>query len=94
MPIGVVAGRYWILRKGVEDVGEDELLMLLLVMEADLEDAHGLGQLRIVGAGEQALHSRVDMGAKRITPRGPRIGRRCSWDCCGITFVTAATKDG
>src|SRR5262244_373650 len=188
MPIGVVAGRYWILRKGVEDVGEDELLMLLLVMEADLEDAHHLGQLRIVDAGEQALYSRVDMGAKRgdalavrlrdepalgprmarpsrhivrveeigealiedaiagemrqqeklleepgrmravplgragighrlhhlilgaqgrgaalrfrahrakrITPSGPRIGRRGSWDCCGITFVMAATKDG
>src|SRR5262245_65299875 len=85
MPIGVVAGRYWILREGVEDVGEDELLMLLFVMEADLEDAHHLGQLRIVGAGEQALHSRVDVGAKRgdalaVRPRdepalGPRVAR-------------------
>ena len=59
--------------------------MLLLVMDADLEDARHLGQLRIVGAGEQAFYSLVDMGAKRgdlfaIRPRdepalGPRVAR-------------------
>jgi hypothetical protein len=59
--------------------------MLLLVMEADLEDAHHLGQLRFVGASEQAFYSLVDMGAKRgdlfaIRPRdepalGPRVAR-------------------
>jgi len=32
--------------------------------------------------------------AERIAPGDPRIARRGSWDCCGITFVTAATKDG
>src|SRR4029453_9189946 len=64
-PIGLVAGRHRILREGVQDVGENELLMLLLVMEADLEDAQDLGQLRIASVGEQAFDSRVDMGAKR-----------------------------
>src|SRR5215472_1410300 len=31
--------------------------------------------------------------AERIVPSGPAIGRRGSWDRCGITLVTAATKD-
>jgi hypothetical protein len=53
------------LREGVQDVGEEQLLMLLLVMEADLEDARDLGPLRLVGAGEQLLDAGVDVGAKR-----------------------------
>ena len=32
----------------MQDVGEDQLLVLLLVMQPDLEDAQHLGQLGIV----------------------------------------------
>ena len=59
--------------------------MLLLVMEADLENARYLGPLRLVGAGEQPLDACVDVGAKRgdlfaVRPRdesalGPRVAR-------------------
>ena len=59
--------------------------MLLLVMEADLEDACDLVPLRPVGVGEQLLDARVDVGAKRgdlfaVRPRdesalGPRVAR-------------------
>src|SRR4029453_12932649 len=33
-------------------------------------------------------------GAKGFAPVGARIVRRGGWERCGITFVTAATKDG
>ena len=33
-------------------------------------------------------------GAEGLAPDGPRIVRRSVSNCCGITFVAAATKDG
>ena len=46
---GVIGRRDRIQRKRVQDVGEEQLLMLLLVIEPDLEDAQHLGELRRVG---------------------------------------------
>ena len=39
-PSRIVDGRDRIGREGVQDVGEDQLLVLLLVMKTDLEHAH------------------------------------------------------
>src|SRR4029077_6244229 len=38
-PIGIVGGGHGTLRERVQDVGEQQLLMLLLVMKTDLENA-------------------------------------------------------
>ncbi len=64
-PGGVVAGSRRILRERVQDVGEQKLLMLLLVMQADLEDADHLRKIGLSCGGEQALDRRVDMGPER-----------------------------
>ena len=84
-PIGLVSGCDRILREGMQDVGEQQFLMLLLVMEADLEDAHDVRQLRALGGGDQALDRRIDMRAVgrdllAVRPRdqaapGPRVAR-------------------
>ncbi len=57
--------------------------MLLLVVEADLENAHDVRQLRALGGGDEALDLRIDMHAVRgnmlaVRPRdeaapGPRV---------------------
>src|SRR6266576_6644398 len=64
-PIGGVSRRERILCKGMQDIGEEELLVLLLVMQPDLQDAQHLGELRLLDARQQPLDSRVDVGAKR-----------------------------
>jgi hypothetical protein len=64
-PIGAVVGRERVLREGMQDVGEDQLLMLLLVIEADLEDAQHLRQARRRGGGDEPLHRFIDVGAER-----------------------------
>ena len=63
VPAGVIGRRDRVLREGVQDVGEQQFLMLLLVIEPDLEDAQHLGELRLVGVGDQPLDRRVDMRA-------------------------------
>ena len=74
-----------VLREGVQDVGEHQFLMLLLVMQADLDDRHDLVERRRVGALDQPLHRRIDMGAiggdlRDVRPRDqaalrPRVAR-------------------
>ena len=52
------------LREGVQDVGEHQFLMLLLVMQADLEDAAPIFEPSVRRVSiEQPLDRRVDMGA-------------------------------
>ena len=52
------------MREGVQDIGEQELLVLLLVMEPDLENPQDLRKLAILGPGKQPLDRRIDVGAE------------------------------
>ena len=63
-PIGIVGGRHGTLRKRVQDVGEKQFLMLLLVMQADLEDAGHLGPVRILRDRKQPLDRFIDVGTE------------------------------
>ena len=63
LPIRIIGGRRRILRKGMQDIGEDQFLMLLLVIQADFEDAQHLRH-HIFGGRQQKLDGLVDMGAK------------------------------
>src|SRR5439155_24853187 len=84
-PLSRVDGTQRILRKSVQDVGEQKLLMLLLVMQPDLENPQHFRQLRVLRALEQSLDGRVDMGAEggnafAVGPRDesalrPRVAR-------------------
>src|SRR5439155_6459365 len=84
-PLTRIDGRHGILRKSVQDVGEQKLLMLLLVMQPDLENTQHFRQLRVLRALEQSLDGRVDMGAEggnafAVRPREeppprPRVAR-------------------
>ena len=46
LPFGVVNRIGWILRKGMQDVGDQQFLVLLLVMQADLDDCEDVLGLR------------------------------------------------
>src|SRR5213078_2246195 len=84
-PLTRIDGRHGILRKSVQDVGEQKLLMLLLVMQPDLENPQHFRQLRVLRALEQSLDARVDMGAeggnafavgpREEPPPRPRVAR-------------------
>ena len=53
-----------VLREGVQDIGQHQFLMLLLVIEADLEDAEHLARARSSSQFiEQLLDRGVDMRA-------------------------------
>ena len=63
LPVRVVGGIGRVLRKGVQDVGEHQLLMLLLVVQADLQNARDLGPRRAARLGDQRFSRRIDMRA-------------------------------
>jgi hypothetical protein len=63
LPIGVVGRMRLVLREGVEDIGEHQFLMLLLVMQSDLDDRGH--RFEIVRGLDQRGHGRVDVGAVR-----------------------------
>src|SRR5712692_7547982 len=65
LPIGGVSGRERVLRKRMQDVGEEELLMLLLVMKPDLENTRHLRQPRLLDGGDEALDRFVDVRPER-----------------------------
>ena len=63
LPVRVIDRIGRVLREGVQDVGEQQFLVLLLVMQADLQDrehAPGIGRRHLV---DQPLDRRIDMGA-------------------------------
>ena len=47
----------------MQDIGEQQFLMLLLMMEADLEHARKLGKGALGHHADQLLHCRIDMRA-------------------------------
>ena len=61
-----------ILRECVEDVGQQQFLVLLFMMQADFDNRENLRAGLLVRLPDQALHSRIDMGA--IGPYLFRVG--------------------
>ena len=51
------------MRKGVKDVGQHQFLMLLLVVEADLDQRRDGAQLVVTGFTEEFHHRRIDVTA-------------------------------
>ena len=47
----------------MQDIGQDQFLMLLLVIETDLQNAQHLRELRIVDIVEQPHDLLIDIGA-------------------------------
>ena len=62
-PVRVIGRRGRVLREGMQDVGEEQLLMLLLVIEPDFEDAQDFRQRGGARLGDQRLHRGIDMRA-------------------------------
>ena len=63
LPGRIVGRRNRILREGVQDVGQHQFLMLLLVIEADLDQRREAGEGVLVGGLEEFHDGRVDMAA-------------------------------
>ena len=62
-PRGIVGRRNRILREGVQDVGQHQFLMLLLVIEADFHQRREPGQRVLAGLVKEFHHGGVDMPA-------------------------------
>ena len=62
-PRRIVGRRDRVLRKGVQDVGQHQFLMLLLVVEADLDQRRQLGEALLAGGLEELDHGGIDMPA-------------------------------
>ena len=63
LPIGVVNRIGRVLREGVQDVGQQQFLMLLLVMQTDFENFKHARRVRVRNIGDQLLDRGIDMGA-------------------------------
>ena len=63
LPSGVVDRIGRVLREGVQDVGEQQFLVLLLVMQADLQNFEHARGIRGRHIGDQPLDRGIDMGA-------------------------------
>ena len=74
-----------ILRKGVQDIGPEQFLVLLLVVQAELDQRNDGRELGLVGALQQPFDGLIDMGAigrnlRAVRPRDhaalrPRVAR-------------------
>ena len=74
-PRRIVGRRDRVLRKGVQDVGQHQFLMLLLVIEADLDQRHQLGEGVLAGGLEEFHHGGIDMPAIGGDFVGARAGQ-------------------
>jgi len=63
IPRRVVGRRYRVLRKGMQDVGPHQFLMLLLVVETNLDQRRDRGQLVVAGFTEEFHDRRIDATA-------------------------------
>jgi len=61
LPRAIISRRNRIFCKGVQDVGEQKLLMLLLVVQSDFEDPAYVGKLGAARLCEQMLDRYLDM---------------------------------
>ena len=60
---GIVGRRDRVLREGVQDVGQHQFLMLLLVVEADLDQRRELASVASSAVCEELDHRGIDMRA-------------------------------
>ncbi len=74
-PRRIVGRRDRVLRKGVQDVGEHQLLMLLLVVEADLHQRDQFYEAVLIGSLEEPDHGGIDMPAIGGDFIGARAGQ-------------------
>ena len=63
LPIRIVGRIGRVLREGVQDIGEQQFLVLLLVMQADLENFEHALRFRRRHGFDQPLDRLIDMGA-------------------------------
>ena len=63
LPFGVIDRVGRVLREGMQDVGEQQFLVLLLVMQADLQNREYALRVRRRHLLDQPLDRRIDMGA-------------------------------
>src|SRR4029078_4499435 len=63
LPFRVVYRVDRVLREGVENIGQHQLLMLLLVMQSDLHDRYDSLEYRLIRALQQFGDRGIDMGA-------------------------------
>jgi hypothetical protein len=63
LPIG---GHERIAREGVQDIGKDQFLMLLLMMKAERDDRFDPGERLRIGRSDEREHRFVDMATIRI----------------------------
>ena len=71
----IVGRRDRVLRKGVQDVGQHQFLMLLLVIEADLDQRHQLPERVLAGLVKEFHHGGIDMPAIGGDLVGARTGQ-------------------
>ena len=62
-PGWIIGRRDRVLGKGVQDVGQHQFLMLLLVVEADLDQRREAGEALLTGGLEELDHGGIDMPA-------------------------------
>ena len=62
-PGRIIGRRDRVLGKGVQDVGQHQFLMLLLVVEADLDQRRELDEALLAGSLEELDHGGIDMPA-------------------------------
>ena len=74
LPGGVVDRIGRVLREGVQDIGEQQFLVLLLVMQADLQNREDARRVRRRHLLDQPLDRRIDMGAIAGDVRAVRPG--------------------
>ena len=74
-PRRIVGRRDRVLRKGVQDVGQHQFLMLLLVIEADLDQRDQFCQRGLIGGLEEFHHGGIDMPAIGGDFVGARAGQ-------------------
>lgn len=74
VPVRIVGRRDRILREGMQDVGEHQFLMLLLVVEPDLDQRRDLAKLVRAGLAEEFADGRIDVFAIGADLIGARSG--------------------
>ena len=88
-PGWIIGRRDRVLGKGVQDIGQHQFLMLLLVVEADLDQRRELGEAPLAGGLEELDHGGIDMPAIG----GDLVGARAGQVAALVPGVPRASAD-
>ena len=88
-PRRVIGRRDRVLRERMQDVGQHQFLMLLLVIEPDLDQRHQSGEGVLIGRLEEFHHRGVDMAAIG----GDFVGARAGQMAALVTGMARAGAD-